>query len=124
MTTRGIVPGRSFDGNPFDSEQRNKIQAGASEALQALVESIPTMGTAANGWTNFSNTTGVYGNDYFTRAGVTLAGLGANPPEDAIYPLLVDEADGDPVVGNRDYILHFDADELAPGTPRAHSAST
>ncbi|PJJ63864.1 DUF1254 domain-containing protein [Compostimonas suwonensis] len=110
----GIIPGRSFNADRFDLGQREQIQAGASDALHTLIDSIPTMGTATNGWTNFSDTTGVYGNDYFTRAGVTLAGLGANPPEDAIYPLLVDDADGDPVVGDRDYVLHFDADRLPP----------
>ena len=45
---------------------------------------------------------------------VTLVGLGANPAEDAIYPLLLADADGDPTVGDRDYVIHFDADQLPP----------
>ena len=40
---------------------------------------------------------GVYGNFYFKRAIVALIGLGANQPEDAIYPLNVADADGQPV---------------------------
>lgn len=46
---------------------------------------------------------------------VTLAGLGANPAEEAVYPLLVTDADGDPVTGDRDYVLHFDPIQLPPG---------
>lgn len=110
----GIVPGEQFDAGRFSSEQLADIEGGASEALAQLIASVPVLGTETNGWTNFSDTIGVYGNDYLHRAGVTLAGLGANPPEDAIYPLLVHDADGDPVVGETDYVLHFAADRLPP----------
>jgi hypothetical protein len=61
-----------------------------------------------------TETMGVYGNDYFRRAVVALAGLGANPVEDAIYPVLVADADGSPLSGGQDYVLHFEADKLPP----------
>jgi hypothetical protein len=57
---------------------------------------------------------GVYGNNYFRRAVVALIGLGANPPEDAVYPLLASDADGNAVSGDNDYVVHFDADKLPP----------
>jgi hypothetical protein len=57
---------------------------------------------------------GVYGNYYFKRAVVTLVGLGANPAEDAVYPLLTADGDRNPIVGENAYIIHFDADELPP----------
>ncbi len=41
-------------------------------------------------------------------------GLGANQPEDAIYPLKVADADGEPLDGEHDYVLHFENDELPP----------
>lgn len=110
----GLVPGQPFDPSRFDSEQRGRLEAGATTALRDMVAGIPAIGSAANGWTNLSDTTGVYGNKYFVRAVVTLAGLGANPPEEAVYPLLVSDADGEPVVGERDYVLHFDRDQLPP----------
>jgi hypothetical protein len=81
----GIVPGQPFSTDRFDQAERAEIQDGASAALQQMIASVPTMGTETEGWSNFANTVGVYGNAYLTRAGVTLAGLGANPPEDAIY---------------------------------------
>ncbi|WP_203230619.1 DUF1254 domain-containing protein [Agromyces humi] len=110
----GIVPGDPFDPTGFSAEELAGIEAGAKDALTQLIAAVPTLGTETNGWTNFSDTIGVYGNDYLSRAGITLAGLGANPREDAIYPLLVRDADGDPIVGDTDYVLHFDADQLPP----------
>ncbi len=38
-----------------------------------------------NGWT-FATKTGVYGTDYLQRAFITAIGLGANRPQDAVYP--------------------------------------
>ena len=39
-----------------------------------------------NGWL-FTTKTGVYGTDYLQRALVTAIGLGANRPQDAVYPM-------------------------------------
>ena len=41
-------------------------------------------------------------------------GLGANQPEDAIYPLLEADADGAPLGGSSEYLCHFAAGELPP----------
>ena len=40
--------------------------------------------------------------------------LGANQPEDAIYPLLEAGAGGAPLAGSSDYLYHFAAGELPP----------
>ena len=50
------------------------------------------MARVVDGWSLNTDTMGVYGNYYLKRAIVTQFGLGANLPEDAIYPLnLADE---------------------------------
>ena len=40
--------------------------------------------------------------------------LGANPAEDAVYPLLTTDADGHPPTRDHGYVIHFDADKLPP----------
>ena len=60
-------------------------------------------GTSVNGWITFTETMGVYGNYYFKRAVVALIGLGSNPPEDTVYPILISDADGNPTTGENDY---------------------
>ncbi|CAN5559368.1 DUF1254 domain-containing protein [soil metagenome] len=110
----GIEPGRPFDADRFSADQQVEIEAGKADALEAMLASLPTLGTSVNGWTVMTSNIGVYGNAYFERAVVTLVGLGANPPEDAVYPLLTADADGDATTGENEYVIHFDADKLPP----------
>jgi len=110
----GLVPGQDFDPDRFDSRQRAEIEDGAAAAKKALKTAMPRLGTRVNGWTMITETMGVYGNNYVKRAVVAFAGLGANPAEDAIYPVLTADADGSPLSGGQDYVLHFDAGELPP----------
>jgi hypothetical protein len=67
-----------------------------------------------DGWQMNVDTMGVYGNFYVKRAIVAMIGLGANSAEDAVYPVLMADADGDPVVGDTDYVLHFEKEQLPP----------
>jgi hypothetical protein len=60
------------------------------------------------------DTMGVYGNFYAKRAIVAMVGLGANSPEDAVYPSLQTDGDGHPLTGQARYLLHFDHDQLPP----------
>jgi len=61
-----------------------------------------------------TDTMGVYGNYYLKRAIVALVGLGANQPQDAIYPLNMVDAEGKPMDGGNKYVLHFEQAELPP----------
>lgn len=110
----GIEPEKPFDASRFTADEKAELEAGKADALAAMLASLPTLGASANGWTVMTSNIGVYGNAYFERAVVTLVGLGANPPEDAVYPLLNADADGDAITGAQDYVIHFDADELPP----------
>lgn len=110
----GIVPGKQFDASKFSADQVSELEAGAIEARQEFLKVLPTLGVFKNGWSSNVQTMGVYGNFYLKRAIVTLAGLGANPPEDAVYPLLVADADGDKPVGEQNYVVHFAKNELPP----------
>jgi hypothetical protein len=57
---------------------------------------------------------GRYGNDYSARAVVARVGLGANPPEDAIYINCYQDSTRHVLTGNERYVIHFDKTELPP----------
>jgi hypothetical protein len=57
---------------------------------------------------------GVYGNFYLKRAIVAALGLGANLPEDALYPLAFGDADGKRLDGANKYVIRFEKGATPP----------
>ncbi|MEC5184551.1 hypothetical protein RCH12_002020 [Cryobacterium sp. MP_3.1] len=110
----GIVPGLSFDSTRLDAADTALLEDGVAEARATMLATLPLMGRRVNGWLLNVETMGNYGNDYLKRAVVALVGLGANPPEDAVYPILMTDADGRPLDGGNRYRLHFERHELPP----------
>ena len=87
MQQIGIEPGKSFDFDKLDPVVKKALES-APEAAQQLIQSkIATLARVANGWSINTDTMGVYSNYYLKRAVVAQVGLGADLPEDAIYPL-------------------------------------
>jgi hypothetical protein len=85
-----------------------KALAGAPAAAQQVMAwKVPTVARVANGWSMNTDTIGVYGNYYLKRAIVAQLGLGANVPEDAIYPLNLADDAGKPLDGSHKYTVHF-----------------
>jgi hypothetical protein len=114
MKRIGIEPGKSFDVARLDPAVRKAIEA-APEAAQKLMEwKMSTIARVANHWSMNTDTMGVYGNYYLKRAIVTQVGLGANLPEDAIYPLNLGDETGRPLDGANKYTIHFDKDVTPP----------
>ena len=75
---------------------------------------VPTLARVANHWSLNTDTMGVYGNYYLKRAIVSQLGLGANLPEDAIYPLNLGDESGQPLDGASKYVLHFEKGATPP----------
>ena len=107
----GLEPGKSFNSSKVDAKT---LEGGAKAGLQLMQDKVPSIARVTNGWQMNTDTMGVYGNFYLKRAIVALIGLGANQTDDAIYPFIVADADGDKIVGGKKYILHFNKDELPP----------
>lgn len=102
----GIEPGKSFD--PGSNPTVKAALARVPEDAQKLMAwKLPTLARVTNGWLMNTTTMGVYGNDYLKRAIVAQQGLGANLPEDAIYPLNLTDEGGRPLDGANKYALHF-----------------
>jgi len=114
MRRIGIVRGQSFDLDKQPPAVRKALES-APEAGQALMKwKLPTLARVANYWAMNTDTVGVYGNYYLKRAIIAQIGLGANLPEDAIYPLnLADEA-GRPLDGVNKYTIHFENGAMPP----------
>lgn len=66
-----------------------------------------------NGW-GYTTKTGIYGTDYFMRAFVTAVGLGANRPQDAVYPSSQKDGEGKAYDGAAKYVLRFANGQLPP----------
>jgi hypothetical protein len=107
----GLEAGKDFDDTKVGADV---LARAASGGLQLMVEKMPTLARIVNGWQMNTDSMGVYGDYYLKRAIIAMAGLGANQPEDAIYPLNVADADGKPVVAENRYVLHFEKAELPP----------
>jgi hypothetical protein len=114
MKRIGIVPGQSLDFEKLPPAVKKGLEA-APEGAQKLMEwKLPTLARVANHWSMNTDTMGVYGNYYLKRAIVTQQGLGANSPEDAIYPLNLGDEAGRPLDGANKYTFHFDKGDLPP----------
>jgi hypothetical protein len=107
----GLEAGESFD---RDAVGADVLAAGAAAGMQLMVEKTPTLARVVNGWQMNTDTMGVYGDYYLKRAIVAMVGLGANQPEDAVYPLNFSDASGNPVSGENRYVLHFSKEEIPP----------
>jgi len=110
----GLIAGKTFDTSKLDPTVRAALAKGAEAGLKLMQGKASSLARIANGWQMNTDTMGVYGNHYLKRAIVAMVGLGANQPEDAIYPLNVADADGKPMMGDQKYVLHFAKDELPP----------
>lgn len=114
MKRIGLEPGKSFDIENVDPVAKRGIEPAASEAQRLMAWKVPTIARVANGWSMNTDTMGVYGNYYLKRAIVAQLGLGANLPEDAVYPLNLVDSTGQTLEGAKRYRIHFDKSNLPP----------
>jgi len=114
MKRIGIEPGKSFDIDKVDPAVKAGLETAPQDAQKLMAWKTASLARVANGWSMNTDTMGVYGNYYLKRAIVTQFGLGANLPEDAIYPLNLADDTGKPLDGGSAYILHFEKGATPP----------
>jgi hypothetical protein len=114
MKQIGIEPGKSFDISKVDPIVKEALEGAAAGSQELMKWKLPTIARVANYWSMNTDTMGVYGNYYLKRAMVTQIGLGANLPEDAIYPLNLADETGKPLDGANQYTIHFDKGATPP----------
>lgn len=118
MAKIGIVPGRPFDGSklgPAAREAFSLVPKIANEKIMLWLKEgiVPGDMKLENGWL-FTTKTGVYGTNYIQRALITAIGLGANRPQDAVYPTSEGPSVLSSYSGDKKYVMHFNKGELPP----------
>lgn len=109
----GIVPGKEFDPAKLDPAVARAVEQAPKAGLEMIMAHRQEAGKLVNGWT-FSLKTGLYGSDYLQRAFITAIGLGANLPQDAVYPVTEVDSSGKPLNGASRYLMHFPNGQTPP----------
>ena len=114
FTVIGVGPGLPFSLRTLNPSTASQVANSVSGAQARIVtEARKPHGDDRNGW-DFTGDVGQYGTNYLWRAVVALVGLGANLPEDAIYPRATRDSDGQPLRGGRRYEVRFPKGQLPP----------
>ena len=114
MARLGLRAGASFDPEGVEPDVAAAIERAPGAAQRWMSEAQPRLYPIANGWGMSTFGIGVYGTDYLRRAVVARVGLGANLVEDAVYPVLYTDANGEVPTGDHAYVLRFEAGSLPP----------
>jgi hypothetical protein len=108
----GLVPGQDFDASRLRADFVSRIPQVGFDRIMLQFKVNPAIQNI-NGWA-FTTKTGIYGTDYLMRALITAIGLGANRPQDAIYPTSSKDAEGNDYDGANRYVLRFAPGQLPP----------
>ena len=110
----GFVAGESFDATAQGPAVTAALNTAPERAKSLMIWKFPRIGTRTNQWLINTETIGTYGTSYLKRAVVARFGLGSNVPQDSVYPLAFNDADGKPFDGKNAYVLRFEPEELPP----------
>lgn len=111
----GVAPGAKFDVSSFDTATQRKL-AGLPRSVFTKMDEVLVAGVGkpVNGWSILVKGMGNYGTDYDQRALVAYIGLGANLPEDAVYPTCAVDDKNEKLSGANKYVIHFEKGQLPP----------
>lgn len=113
MAKLGIAPGKPFAFDKLDPAVQEALKDVPKLGFEKVMSHFKAAGKDINGWV-FTTKTGLYGTDYVQRALITAIGLGANRPQDAIYPTSEVDATGQPYNGANKYVMHFPQGQMPP----------
>ena len=114
----GIEAGKQFPTVKLTDADKAALAEAAKAAATAIKAKIETMGKLVNGWTVVNSGIGdraLYDGDWTQRAAVAVAGILANDPAEAVYPITRKDENGQPLDGSKhNYTLTFPADAFPP----------
>lgn len=110
----GFTAGRSLNFATLDPVARQALSAAPAAGKQLMAQEAPRMASVANGWQMNLDSIGVYGDNYVKRAITAEFALGANTPEDAVYPFNLFDGSREKLSGANKYRIHFAAGSYPP----------
>lgn len=116
LATIGIVPGQDFDASKLDVVLQKRLPQMAFARMMLHFKASDGDFKDTNGW-SYTTKTGLYGTGYLQRALITAIGLGANRPQDAVYPVGTKAGSGvfaRPYNGSEKYVITFPKGQLPP----------
>jgi len=113
MAKIGIEAGKRFEIGRLETAAAQAVMKAPKAAWEKIIAYEEASLERTNGWA-FSLKMGTYGTNYLQRALIAAIGLGANLPEDAVYPYTNVDAENNPLNGENRYVLHFDKGEIPP----------
>lgn len=106
----GVIPGAEFDASRFSPEIQQAMQLGLEEgeaAIAAAAEKLKVTEVIGN--------REAIGGDLLKRAVAARLGRFSNAKEEALYPLYLSDAEGNPLDGStKNYVLRLGPKELPP----------
>jgi hypothetical protein len=114
----GVSAGKPFDFKSLSPEQQAAVVEGMKAGEAKISEAVAGTGKNINGWTLGGLAGGdsaFFHGNWLERAAVAKAGIYANDPVEATYPLTRIDAAGEPLDGSKhSYTLTFAAGQLPP----------
>ena len=114
MDKIGFEPGQDFQlytDNFILSQKLTRLPGIIHDRLREVTTNPPAE-SLSNNWRVVRDGIGTYKTDYRRRAVIAMMALGANLPEDAIYPVSNIDINGDPLIGSKAYKIHMAPEEL------------
>ena len=114
----GIKAGEPFAVDKLTADQKTELEMGVKSGLATIKKARESFGKDENGWRVATRGIGdrsVYKGDWTLRAGVAMAGIYANDPAEAVYPVLSTDSEGNkPDCSKKRYTLTFPKGQLPP----------
>jgi len=114
----GIEPDKPFPSTPLTPDQKVELPAGIKSGLEKIKQAVAEFGQNENGWRVAAKAFGTrkdYAGNWTFRAAVAMAGIYANDPKEALYPLLATDSEGNkPDCSTNRYTMTFPAGQLPP----------
>jgi len=118
LATIGIGPGKTLEFKDLSAEHKAAILLGLKEGDDKVDKAIASTGKNINGWRVGGLAGGdraFFNGDWLKRAAVAKAGIYANDPVEAMYPLTRTDGAGETLDGSKhNYTLTFAKDQFPP----------